>query len=213
MEQTSVNKQQRRLLIGGWHDPQITSFEPNCLTKGFTQRTCVHSDFACVRTPDSSALPASREYCRYHVCRSTFMFDKYWCARSPRTPSRVWVHPLWVPKCSSRAGFCTVHQKPLQKHGQHTSWAAIVAVHSRGAGTFSHWDAWEHEPKLRSVFSVLDEARTVPTRNFLFKDRPFALAVPAMLAAFFFYLPLNFLQQSSSNLLKINSGLVCHLLL
>lgn len=62
------------------------------------------------------------------------------------------VCPLWVPKCSSGAALCIVHQKPLQRHGRHTSGAAIVAVHSRGAGTFSHWDVWEHEAKLRSVF-------------------------------------------------------------
>lgn len=48
----------------------------------------------------------------------------------------------------------------------------------------------------------------MPTRNFPFKDRLFALPVQAMLLAFF-YLPLNFLQQSSSKLAqnKLKAGL------
>lgn len=161
MEQTSVNKQQRRLLIGGRRDPQITSLELSCLTKGFN-------------TVDLRALGLLRVLqVRRHVWQIPLC--------SPPSPL-LSVAPFWVPKCSSRATLCIVH-------GQHTSGAAIVAVHSRG--TFSHWDTWEHEPKLRSVFSVFDEARTVPTWNFPFIDRLFALPLPAMLAAVLFQLAQN----------------------
>lgn len=156
MEQTSVNElpAKQSLLMKKWHDAQITSLEFSCYTQAL---------------PSAATYSRSLRVCALNICRTSPLWTSQNAAGtlylqrftpfSCLTNTVVLVLlPLLSESIVIQSGKVflqnwrgIVHQKPLQRRCWHKCRPTIVALHSRGAGTFSHCDVWVLEVKLRLV--------------------------------------------------------------
>lgn len=154
MEQTSVNElpAKQSLLIEKWHDAQITSLEFSCYTRALPSAATYGSSLRVValNVCRTSPLRASQN------AAGTTCFTPLSCSTNTAVLVLLrlsWVSPLWyrVAKCSSRTGVALCIRNLFKGAEWHKCRPTIVALHSRGAGTFSHCDVWELEVKLRLV--------------------------------------------------------------
>lgn len=148
MEQTSVNElpAKQSLLMKKWHDAQITSLEFSCYTHAL---------------PSAATYSRPLRVCKLNICRTSPL----WASQNGASPFSCLTNtvvlvllPLLSESIVIQSGKVflqnwrgIVHQKPLQRRCWHKCRPTIVALHSRGAGTFSHCDVWVLEVKLRLV--------------------------------------------------------------